>query len=112
MIWVALGLFAPFIEEVLFRGVLLQSCLASWPQPPASTIAASMTGLAFVAVHLGEIVHVPVAAAGIGGLAVATTVYAMKRTVTGSIGIHFAYNVIVIASVIASRLTSGHSILN
>jgi len=39
--WMLFALTAPFIEEVLFRGVLLQSCLASWPRPPGSVIAAA-----------------------------------------------------------------------
>lgn len=111
-IWISLGLLAPFIEEVLFRGVLLQSFLASWPRPPASIVAATITGLLFIAMHLEEIVPVPIALVGIGGLAAATTVYAMKRTVTGSIGIHLAYNLVVILSVIAARLNAGNGLLH
>lgn len=104
-VWVGIALLAPFIEEILFRGVLLRSCLVSWPRLPGSAVAIIVTVAAFVALHLGEIIPVPSAAIGITGLGIVATWFALKRSTTESIAVHLGYNATIVLVMVAQRLS-------
>jgi len=108
VIWVvSILLFAPIVEELLFRGVLLKGFLQSWPTPPGSYIAISITILGFTSLHYQEFVYYPFAAVAIFLMAGAATYFRLK---TGNIfaawAVHQSYNLTLVFFVLAARLAT------
>lgn len=98
--WVLLALlFAPVIEELLFRGLLLRGFTQSWGRVPAGIVVT----LLFVAMHLFEtLAYWPatVAVAAMAGMAL------LARLRTGSLAaaaaVHAGYNGVIVAMVLSS----------
>ena len=92
--------YAPVVEELLFRGLLLRGFAASWGSAAGGAV---VTGL-FVMMHLAETIHYWPAIIAILFLSIGTLA---ARTMTGSlhaaVAVHLAYNVTVTLSVFAGR---------
>lgn len=94
--WISLALFfAPFIEELLFRGVMLSGFTYSFGITKASIIVT----LLFIVIHIFEAIHYLPAFGGITLIAVIVLYLRLKYKALGPpIAAHFGYN-FVIASV-------------
>ena len=96
--WAAIALLlAPFIEELLFRGVMLGGFNRSF----GLWWGVVLTNFLFICVHFSEAVHYWPAFIGIGLLAAVAT---RQRLATQAIGpamaAHFGYNLIIVAFVL------------
>lgn len=108
VLWVCTALLlAPFLEELLFRGILLKCFLQSWPTPPASYLAISMTVLLFTALHFQEFIYYPIAAIAIVSMAGSATYFRLKTdTLAAASAVHFSYNSVMVTAVLIGR-TAG-----
>jgi len=108
VIWIiAVLLFAPVVEELLFRGVLLKGFLQSLPSPPASYIAISITMLGFTLLHYQEFVYYPFAAVAILSMAGAATYFRLKTDNLFAAGtVHLSYNLALVIPLLATRLVT------
>lgn len=93
--WVLLAIvFAPLIEELLFRGLVLRGFTESWGRVPAA-IAVTVI---FIVMHLFETASYWPATVAVAMMAMATL---MARLRTGSLAaaavVHFAYNGTIVA---------------
>lgn len=90
VVWAVLAvLFAPPLEEFLFRGLLLRGLSASWGLGAASVIVT----IVFVSFHLFETFHYLPALIGITYLAIAALVARVKTgSLVPAIAVHAAYN--------------------
>lgn len=99
-------LFAPLVEELLFRSVLLKSFLQSWPAAPASSIAIAATLLGFTAFHYQEFVYYPFAALAIFSMASAATYFRLKTdNLFAAVSVHFFYNFSLVIALLLARTT-------
>jgi membrane protease YdiL (CAAX protease family) len=95
---VALG-FAPVLEELLFRGLLLSGLSRSWGNA-AGAVAAS--GL-FITVHIPELAYYWPGVIGIGALALTTLALRLRCAALGpAIAAHFTYNAALLATAFAA----------
>jgi uncharacterized protein len=92
--FVLVGVIAPFVEEVAFRGVVFAGLRAGWGTVWAVLISGALFGI----VHLEPLETVPLALIGMG-LAV---VFARSRSLWPAIIAHGAYNVVVLSVAFAS----------
>ena len=84
--FVLVGVVAPFVEEITFRGILFPSLKASWGTTPALLVS----GAAFGIVHLQPTIAVPLAIIGIGLAAI----FLRTRSLWSAIIAHCAYNMV------------------
>lgn len=105
VMWVVTALlFAPPVEELLFRSVLLKSFLQSWPTPPASTLAIVATLVGFTAFHYQEFVYYPFAALAIFSMAAAATYFRLKTdNLLAAVTVHFFYNLSLVIALLLAR---------
>lgn len=91
--WILLALFfAPFIEEYLFRGVMLAGFTYSLGIYKASILVTVL----FVAVHAFEAIHYPPAFGGITLIAIIVILLRLKYKALGPpIAAHFGYNLVI-----------------
>jgi membrane protease YdiL (CAAX protease family) len=87
--FVLVGIVAPFVEELTFRGIVFPSLKASWGTMPALLVS----GAAFGIVHLQPTITVPLALIGMA-LAV---VFLRTRSLWTAIIAHCAYNTVSLA---------------
>jgi len=80
------GIVAPFVEEITFRGIVFPSLKASWGTAPALLVS----GAAFGVVHLQPTIAVPLALIGIGLAAI----FLRTRSLWSAIIAHCAYNTV------------------
>lgn len=106
LLWVfSVLLIAPVVEELLFRSVLLQGFLQSWPSAPASYLAISITLFGFTALHFQEFVAFPFAAVAILSMAVAATYYRLKTdNLFAAVTVHFCYNLMLVFTMLLARI--------
>lgn len=89
---IALAL-APFLEELLFRGVLFAGLSASWGRVPA----AGVTTLAFVALHATELLFYWAAGFGIVALATLALWLRLRFGALGpAVAAHLTYNAVLV----------------
>ncbi len=105
VLWAATALlFAPIVEELLFRSVLLKSFLQSWPGPPASVVATITTIVVFTAFHYQEFVYFPFAALAIFTMAATATYFRLKSdNLFAAVAVHFFYNLSLVLSMLLAR---------
>ncbi len=97
-------LFAPIVEELLFRSVLLKSFLQNWPSPPASLVATITTIVVFTAFHYQEFVYFPFAALAIFTMAATATYFRLKSdNLFAAVALHFFYNFSLVLSMLLAR---------
>ena len=85
---IALAL-APFLEELLFRGVLFAGLSASWGRAPAAVVST----LAFIALHATELRFYPAAGFGIVALATLALWLRLRFCALGpAVAAHLTYN--------------------
>lgn len=91
--WILLALFfAPFIEEYLFRGVMLAGLTYSLGLIKASIVVTTL----FVSVHAFEAIHYPPAFGGITLVAIIAILLRLKYKALGPpIAAHFGYNLVI-----------------
>ena len=108
ILWiVSVLLLAPVIEELLFRGLILKSFLQSWPSPPASYIAVSITVIGFTSLHYQEFVYYPFAGVGVLMMASMATYFRLKTDNLFAAGaVHLSYNFTLVLLVLFARLAS------
>ena len=99
IVWASFALlFAPVLEELLFRGVLFSGLKNSWGTPAA----AGVSSVVFVLLHYAEVSGYVPALAAISTLAILTLRIRLR---TGSIGpaiaAHFGYNFTIVAQALA-----------
>lgn len=106
LMWAVMALlFAPFVEELLFRSILLKSFLQSWPAPPASTVVIAVTIVGFTAFHYQEFVFYPFAALAILSMAAAATYFRLKTdNLLAAVAVHFSYNLALVFALLLARL--------
>jgi len=100
--WTILALlFAPFVEELLFRGLMLRGMLASWGVKAASVIVTVL----FFTLHLFETSGYWPAMLAILSLSLAT-LFARLRTgsVVTSMAVHGAYNAALVVAVYSTMI--------
>ncbi len=82
-------LWAPLMEELLFRGVLYGGYRRSF----GPTRAALLTTLIFWALHMTEFIHFPLAAFAIAAMAVVALWMRLRSSAIGpAVAAHFSYN--------------------
>lgn len=95
--WAILALvYAPFVEEYFFRGLLLRGFTASW----GPTVAGLVVTFVFLLLHLTETVHfwpATVAVLGLGILALLAR--RTTRSLAPAMAVHGAYNLVLVVSV-------------
>jgi membrane protease YdiL (CAAX protease family) len=97
MAWAVLALlYAPIVEEFVFRGLLLRGFTSSWGQLPAACVVTIL----FVILHLTETYHFwpAIVAISILGLA-ALFARISTNSLVPAIVVHGAYNLILVVSV-------------
>ncbi len=96
---------APFIEEFLFRGVLLAGFTRSFGLP----IAVALCTFLFVVLHIGELQRFPPATFALTGLALLAMWLRLKtRSLWPAIAAHLGYNGLLVAAVyLAALLAQG-----
>ena len=96
---------APFIEEFLFRGVLLAGFTRSFGLP----IAVALCTFLFVVLHFGELQRFPPATFALTGLALLAMWLRIKtRSLWPAIAAHLGYNGLIVAAVyLAPLLAKG-----
>ena len=87
--FVLVGVVAPFVEEITFRGILFPSLKASWGTAPALLVSGAVFGV----VHLQPTIAVPLALIGIGLAAI----FLRTRSLWSAIIAHCAYNTVSLA---------------
>ena len=93
--------FAPPIEELVFRGVLFGGLRSSW----GAAWSGVVTTLLFVMLHGTEVVRFWPAVFGITAVAVATIWIRVRAGAIGpAVALHFAYNAALASTVAASTL--------
>lgn len=96
--WVVLALaFAPIVEELFFRGLLLSGFESSWGFPAAAVIVTIL----FVGMHIGETMHYWPASVAVAMLAVCTL--AARRasgSLAPSMAMHGGYNLVIALAVL------------
>jgi len=99
-VWILLALvFAPPIEELLFRGVLYGGYRRTFGAP----IATALTTGIFVVLHLTETIHFPPATISIAGLAIVALWFRLRTAAIGpAVAVHFGYNLVAVTAVICS----------
>ena len=90
IVWLAtVMLWAPLIEELLFRGVLYGGYRRSF----GPTRAALLTTLIFWALHMTEFIRFPLAAFAIAAMAVVALWMRLRSSAIGpAVAAHFSYN--------------------
>jgi membrane protease YdiL (CAAX protease family) len=97
-------LFAPPIEEFLFRGLMLRGFAESW----GGTTAALMVSLLFVIMHLPETLHYWPATVVISALALVTlAARLLSGSIVASMAVHFAYNAVMVVIAFVASLRSS-----
>jgi membrane protease YdiL (CAAX protease family) len=89
MVFLLVGLVAPFVEEVTFRGIVFPSLRQAWGTAPALLVSGAIFGV----VHLQLTIAVPLALIGIGLAAV----FLRTRSLWSAIIAHCAYNSVSLA---------------
>lgn len=92
--YVLVGVVAPFVEEVTFRGVVFSGLRARW----GLAAGVIVSGVLFGIVHLEPLEMLPLALIGMGLAAV----FARTRSLWTSIIAHGCYNVVVLSIAFAS----------
>ena len=92
--FVLVGVVAPFVEEVTFRGVVFAGMRARW----GLGLAVVVSGLLFGIVHLQPLETLPLALIGMG----LAGVFARSRSLWPAIIAHGCYNVVVLTIAFAS----------
>lgn len=95
MLWVVLALgLAPFIEELLFRGVVYGGFRASWGPVRAGILTTAI----FWALHLTETIHFPAAMVSVAAVALVALWFRLRSAAIGpAVAVHFGYNAILAA---------------
>ncbi|MCI5144559.1 MAG: CPBP family intramembrane metalloprotease [Candidatus Electrothrix sp. AR3] len=94
-------LLAPFIEELLFRGVIFAGFCRSWGMLWAIIVST----LVFVLLHLSEMIYFWPSAIFVSGMALLALWLRLKAQAIGpAVAIHFAYNGILAISVTGATL--------
>jgi len=83
------GVVAPFVEEVTFRGIVFPSLQSSWGTWPAMLVSGAIFGI----VHLQPAIAVPLAVLGM----VLAVVFLRTRSLWTAIVAHCAYNTVSLA---------------
>jgi len=98
IVFVLVGIVAPVVEEITFRGIVFPSLQAAWGTAPALLVSGGIFGV----VHLQPTIAVPLALIGVA-LAV---VFMRTRSLWSAIIAHCAFNTVslVFAFVLASQL--------
>jgi membrane protease YdiL (CAAX protease family) len=89
LVFVLVGVVAPFVEEITFRGIVFPSLRQAWGTVPALLVSGAVFGV----VHLQPTITVPLALVGIA-LAV---VFLRTRSLWSAIIAHCAYNSVALA---------------
>jgi membrane protease YdiL (CAAX protease family) len=89
MVFVLVGVVAPFVEEVTFRGIVFPSLREAWGTTPALLVSGAVFGV----VHLQPTIAIPLALIGIA-LAI---VFLRTRSLWSAIIAHCAYNSVALA---------------
>ncbi len=89
IVFVLVGVVAPFVEELTFRGIVFPSLNASWGMVPALLVS----GAAFGVVHLQPTIALPLALIGMALAAV----FLRTRSLWSAIIAHCAYNTVSLA---------------
>ena len=101
LLWLFLMLLAPFVEELLFRGVLYGGYRSSFGPVPAAILTTAI----FWVLHLTETIHFWPAMLGIAGLAIAALWFRLRSAAIGpAVAVHFGYNWTLAAVVLTSTL--------
>lgn len=100
--WIIIALFmTPFIEELLFRGVLLGGLNRSF----GLWWGVILSNLLFIAAHFSEAIYYWPAFIGIGLLAaLATRQRLVSQAIGPAIAVHFGYNLMIVAVVLVATL--------
>ncbi|MEA2462908.1 MAG: protease family protein [Acidobacteriota bacterium] len=92
-------IYAPLVEEFLFRGLLFKGFSASWGVVGGGAVVTIL----FVLLHLFETINYWPATVAIVTLSLATLIVRIRSgSLVPPIALHFAYNTVVIASVFAN----------
>jgi len=83
------GIVAPFVEEITFRGIVFPSLKDSWGTAPALLVSSA----AFGVVHLQPTIAVPLALIGVGLAAI----FLRTRSLWSAVIAHCAYNTVSLA---------------
>jgi membrane protease YdiL (CAAX protease family) len=104
VLWLTIALLlAPPFEELLFRGVLYGGYRKSF----GPGMAALLTTVLFCALHVTEIIPIPIAAVGIVALGVAALWMRLRSSAIGpAVALHFVYNAIIACAVFAGSTAS------
>jgi len=96
--FVLVGIVAPFVEEITFRGIVFPSLKAAWGTAPALLVSGGIFGV----VHLQPTIAVPLALIGIALAAV----FMRTRSLWSAIAAHCAFNTVslVLAFLLASQV--------
>jgi membrane protease YdiL (CAAX protease family) len=94
MVFVLVGVVAPFVEEVTFRGIVFPSLREAWGTTPALLVSGAVFGV----VHLQPTIAIPLALIGIA-LAI---VFMRTRSLWSAIIAHCAYNSVALALAFAA----------
>lgn len=89
MVFALVGVVAPFVEEITFRGIVFPSLREAWGTTPALLVSGALFGV----VHLQPTIALPLALIGIA-LAV---VFLRTRSLWSAIIAHCAYNSVALA---------------
>lgn len=87
--FVLVGIVAPFVEEVTFRGIVFPSLRAAWGTAPAMLVSGAIFGV----VHLQLTIAIPLALLGMALAAV----FLRTRSLWTAIAAHCAYNTVSLA---------------
>jgi membrane protease YdiL (CAAX protease family) len=96
IVFVLVGIVAPFVEEITFRGIVFPSLKAAWGTAPALLVSGGIFGV----VHLQPTIAVPLALIGMALAAV----FMRTRSLWSAIVAHCAFNTV--SLVLAFLLTS------
>jgi membrane protease YdiL (CAAX protease family) len=98
IVWVITAvLFAPPIEELLFRGIVY----GGYRKSLGAAAAATLTTFIFVMLHFEQFIRQPVAIFGITGLALAALWQRLRsRAIGPAVATHFGYNAVVSAIIL------------
>jgi len=103
LMWIILSvLIAPFIEELLFRGVIFGGLCRFWGVLWAAIVSTAV----FVLLHITEMIHFWPSAIFITAMALTALCLRLKAEAIGpAVAVHFAYNGILVIAVTISTLS-------
>ena len=100
IVWVLLALmFAPPIEELLFRGIVYGGYRKSF----GPVIATTVTTVVFVLLHYTEFIHQPLAILSITSMALLALWWRLRSNAIGpAIAAHFGYNAVLVVVLVCN----------